>query len=77
MINNITEGYNMNTYKISIYNALGFPKAESELFTMADLIQQVRNDFENSDNSQELPKTNEQILISILAFVRNGVNNTI
>ena len=75
MINNITEGYKMNTYKISIYNALGFPKAESNDFTITDLIAQVRKDFNNSD--KDLPQTDKEILISILSFIRNGVNETI
>jgi hypothetical protein len=74
-MNNITESYNMNTYEISIYNALGFPKAESNDFTIKDLIEQVRKDFNNSD--KELPQTDKEILISILSFIRNGVNNTI
>ena len=75
MINNITESYNMNTYEISIYNALEFPKAESNNFTITDLIEQVRIDFKNSD--KELPDTNKEILIAILSYVRNGVNETI
>ena len=71
-----------NTFEIHIFDALGFPQARSESFTVKDIVDQYRKDLENHEvnvfaskyslNIKEL--TDHQILISILSSVRNTIN---
>lgn len=65
-----------NTFEIHIFDALGFPKARSESFTLKDIVDQYRKDLEDHElNVENL--TDHQILISILSSVRNTINEHI
>ena len=80
-----TEEKKKNTFEIHIFDALGFPQARSESFTVKDIVDQYRKDLENHEvnvfaskyslNMKEL--TDHQILISILSSVRNTINEHI
>ena len=65
-----------NTFEIHIFDALGFPQARSESFTVKDIVDQYRKDLEEHElNVENL--SDHQILISILWSVRNTINEHI
>ena len=64
-----------NTFEIHIFDALGFPQARSESFTVKDIVDQYRKDLENHEVNFNL--SDHQILISILSSVRNTINEHI
>ena len=64
------------TYDIHIYDALGFPRAKTNRFSLDDIIFQYREDLKNHGLDVE-NLTDDKILISILSAIRNSINETV